>query len=62
MKDYKTPLRANVDVNVLHVLDMIKDKKGTTETGTVLKLLLMESPTFAKEYEEVMRFFGKSSL
>ena len=60
MKEYKTALRAKVDVNVMNVLEMIKNKKGTEETGTVLKLLLMESPTFTKEYEEVMKFFGKN--
>jgi len=57
-KEYKTSLRASVDVNVMNVINMIKTKKDTDEIGTVLKLLLMESPTFAKEYEEVLRIFG----
>lgn len=61
MKEYKTLLRAKVDVNVMNVIEMIKNKKDTEETGTILKLLLMESPTFAKEYEEIMRFFGQNN-
>jgi hypothetical protein len=60
MKIYKTLLRAKVDVNVVNVIEMIKNKKNTEETGVILKILLMESPTFAREYEETLRFLGES--
>ncbi len=60
-KEYKTPLRVQIDVNVLNTLEMIKSEKNTDETGSLLKMLLLESPTFAQKYEEIMRLFGKSA-
>ncbi len=60
-KEYKTPIRVHIDVNVLNTLEMIKSEKNTEETGSLLKMLLLESPTFAEKYEEIMRLFGKSA-
>lgn len=59
-KEYKTPMRVNVDVNVFNAIEMIKADKNTEETGSLLKMLLLESPTFAEKYEEIMRLFGKT--
>lgn len=60
-KEYKTPLRVQIDVNVLNTLEMIKSEKNTDETGSLIKMLLLESPTFAQKYEEIMRLFGKTA-
>lgn len=60
-KEYKTPLRVQIDVNVLNTIELIKSDKETDETGSLLKMLLLESPTFAQKYEEVMRLFGKTA-
>ncbi len=58
-KEYKTLLRAKVDINIMNVIEIIKNNKSTEETGVILKMLLMESPTFAREYENTLRFLGK---
>lgn len=60
-KEYKTLMRVNVDVNVFNAIEMIKADKKTEETGSLLKMLLLESPTFAQKYEEIMKLFGKSA-
>jgi len=60
-KEYKAAMRVHLDVNVINALEMIKSEKGTNETGSLLKMLLLESPTFAQKYEETMRILGKSS-
>ena len=54
-------MRVNVDVNVFNAIEMIKADKNTEETGSLLKMLLLESPTFAEKYEEIMRLFGKTA-
>lgn len=58
-KEYKAQMKVSLDVNVINVIEMIKTEKGTNETGSLLKMLLLESPTFAQKYEEVSRIFGK---
>lgn len=60
-KVYKAQMKVSLDVNVINVIEMIKTEKGTDETGPLLKMLLLESPTFAQKYEEVSRIFGKSA-
>lgn len=58
-KEYKAQMKVSLDVNVINAIEMIKSEKGTNETGSLLKMLLLESPTFAQKYEETMRIFGK---
>lgn len=60
-KEYKAQMKVSLDVNVINAIEMIKSEKGTNETGSLLKMLLLESPTFAQKYEETMRIFGKLS-
>lgn len=60
-KEYKAQMKVSLDVNVINAIEMIKSDKGTNETGSLLKMLLLESPTFAQKYEETMRIFGKSA-
>lgn len=60
-KEYKAQMKVSLDVNVINAIEMIKSEKGTNETGSLLKMLLLESPTFAQKYEETMRIFGKSA-
>ena len=59
-KEYKARMKVSLDVNVINVIEMIKTEKGTDETGPLLKMLLLESPTFSKKYEEIISLFGKS--
>lgn len=60
-KEYKSLMRVHLDINVINAIEMIKSEKGTNETGSLLKMLLLESPTFAQKYEETMRVLGKSA-
>lgn len=60
-KEYKARMKVSMDVNVLNTIEMLKSEKNTEETGSLLKMLLLESPTFAEKYEEIMRLFGKSA-
>lgn len=60
-KEYKAAMRVHLDINVINAIEMIKADKETNETGSLLKMLLLESPTFAKKYEEMMRVLGKTA-
>lgn len=60
-KEYKAQMKVHLDINVINAIEMIKSEKGTNETGSLLKMLLLESPTFAQKYEETMRVLGKSA-
>lgn len=60
-KVYKAQMKVHLDINVINAIEMIKSEKGTNETGSLLKMLLLESPTFAQKYEETMRVLGKSA-
>lgn len=60
-KEYKARMKISMDVNVLNVINMIKAEKNTDDNGTILKMLLLESPTFAQKYEEIKQIFGTNS-
>lgn len=60
-KEYKARMKVNMDINVLNTIEMLKAEKKTEETGSLLKMLLLESPTFSEKYEEIMRLFGKTA-
>lgn len=60
LKEYKTRMKAYVDVNVHNALNMIKAEKKTDDNGSILKMLLLESPTFNKKYEEIKQMFGEN--
>lgn len=60
VKEYKTRMKAYIDVNVLNAINMIKAEKNTDDNGSILKMLLLESPTFAQKYEEIKQIFGEN--
>jgi len=60
MKEYKTLIKASIDVNLHNTIELIKSDKGIKDTGSALKSLLMESPTFAKKYDELMKMFREA--
>lgn len=61
IKEYKARMKISMDVNVLNVINMIKAEKNTDDNGTILKMLLLESPTFAQKYEEIKQIFGANA-
>jgi len=60
-KIHKSQMKVNIEVEVLIAIDMVKAEKNTDDTGPLLKMLLLESPTFSQKYEEIMKLTGKSA-
>ena len=61
-KEYKTQIKISMDINVLNVINMIKAERNTDNSGSILKMLLLESPTFSKKYEEIIQIFGGNEI